>query len=107
MIRHTRYLDQARAALGAAFEPAFAAGRALTDDGVADLALSDGAARSDDPLTPREAEIARLVAQGMTNRDIASRLVISPRTADTHVGNILKKLGFTTRVQLVAWVAAR
>jgi len=57
-------------------------------------------------LTRREQEVAALVAQGMSNRDIATRLVISPRTAEAHVEHILIKLGFTSRLQIASWVAA-
>lgn len=60
--------------------------------------------RSSTELTPRELEIAGLVAQGLSNRDIASKLVISQRTAETHVEHILSKLGFTSRAQIAAWV---
>ncbi|GAA1982584.1 ATP-binding protein [Amycolatopsis minnesotensis] len=56
------------------------------------------------PLTRRENEIAELVATGMTNREIADRLVIARRTAETHVDHILGKLGFTNRTQIAAWV---
>lgn len=56
-------------------------------------------------LTRRELEIAALVAGGLTNRAIAERLVVSPRTVDGHVQNALTKLGFTSRSQLAAWVA--
>lgn len=59
------------------------------------------------PLTHRESEVAGLMAQGLSNRVIAARLVISPRTVDGHVERILAKLGFTTRAQVAAWVAAR
>ncbi|RJL31010.1 LuxR family transcriptional regulator [Bailinhaonella thermotolerans] len=59
------------------------------------------------PLTPREREIALLVAEGLSNREIAERLVIAKRTADSHVEHILTKLGFSTRAQIAAWVAAR
>jgi non-specific serine/threonine protein kinase len=55
--------------------------------------------------TRREAEIADLVASGLSNRDIAATLVISQRTAEGHVEHILTKLGFTSRAQIVAWVA--
>ncbi len=57
------------------------------------------------PLTPREREIAVLIARGLNNRQIAERLVISKRTADTHVTNILNRLGFTARAQVAAWAA--
>ncbi|MFI6738668.1 ATP-binding protein [Nonomuraea sp. NPDC050451] len=56
------------------------------------------------PLTRREMEIARLVAQGMTNKAIASSLVIAQRTAEGHVEHILTKLGFNSRSQIAAWV---
>jgi DNA-binding CsgD family transcriptional regulator len=54
-------------------------------------------------LTRREAEVATLVAEGLTNRQIAQRLVIAERTAQNHVQHILTKLGFTTRSQIAAW----
>lgn len=59
------------------------------------------------PLTPREREVAALVAQGMSNRVIATTLTVSPRTIDGHVENILAKLGFTSRAQVAAWIAGR
>jgi non-specific serine/threonine protein kinase len=58
-------------------------------------------------LTKREREVAGLVHQGLTNREIAEKLVISPRTAEVHVVNILTKLGFKSRAQVAAWVAER
>jgi predicted ATPase/DNA-binding NarL/FixJ family response regulator len=60
-----------------------------------------------DGLTPREHDVVRLVAEGLTNRRIAERLVISERTVGTHVANILGKLGFATRAQIAAWAAQR
>jgi non-specific serine/threonine protein kinase len=56
-------------------------------------------------LTSREREVAALVAHGQTNREIATTLVISERTADAHVQNILNKLGFSSRAQIAAWMA--
>ncbi|MEK8173919.1 helix-turn-helix transcriptional regulator [Streptomyces sp. M19] len=53
-----------------------------------------------DPLTPREREVAALVASGLSNREVAERLVISKRTADTHVEHILTKLRITSRAQI-------
>jgi DNA-binding CsgD family transcriptional regulator len=61
----------------------------------------------DGGLSVRETEVARLVADGLTNRQIAARLVISDRTAGNHVAHILTKLGFTSRSQIAAWCAAR
>jgi len=62
---------------------------------------------SDSPLTARELEVASLVARGSSNREIATALVIGERTAESHVSNILVKLGLKTRVQLAAWAVAR
>lgn len=59
------------------------------------------------PLTPRERQIAELVAEGSSNRQIATKLVIAQRTAEAHVEHILVKLGFTSRCQIAAWVAQR
>jgi non-specific serine/threonine protein kinase len=63
--------------------------------------VSDGA-----PLTPRELQVARLIAGGRSNKQIAAELVISHRTAENHVEHILTKLGFTSRAQVAAWAAA-
>ncbi|NEA37318.1 AAA family ATPase [Streptomyces sp. SID13031] len=54
-------------------------------------------------LSVRETEVAALVADGLTNRQIAGRLVISERTAQNHVQHILTKLGFATRAQIATW----
>jgi DNA-binding CsgD family transcriptional regulator len=56
-------------------------------------------------LSTREAEVAALVAEGLTNRQIAAELVISERTAQNHVQHILTKLGFATRSQIATWAA--
>ncbi len=58
-------------------------------------------------LSSREREVAVLVAQGCTNREIATSLVVSERTAEAHVSNILGKLGFTTRAQIAAWAVEK
>jgi len=58
------------------------------------------------PLTPRELQVARLLARGRSNKEIAAQLVISQRTAEGHVENILTKLDFTSRAQVAAWVTA-
>lgn len=59
--------------------------------------------RDSTPLTPREREVAVLVARGLTNREIAAELVIAERTADTHISNLLGKLAVRTRSQIAAW----
>ncbi|MFE7842805.1 ATP-binding protein [Streptomyces sp. NPDC057474] len=58
------------------------------------------------PLTPREQEVAALVAEGMSNRQIASALGRSPRTVHGHVENILAKLGFASRARIASWWTA-
>ncbi len=55
-------------------------------------------------LTAREREVAILVAQGKTNREIADALVLSERTAERHVANIMAKLAVNNRAQIAAWV---
>jgi DNA-binding CsgD family transcriptional regulator/tetratricopeptide (TPR) repeat protein len=62
-----------------------------------------GAAATPTTLTPRELEVAGLVAEGLSNRQIAEKLFVSERTAETHVQNILMKLGFTSRAQVAGW----
>ena len=58
-------------------------------------------------LTRRERQVAQLIVQGLTNKQIATTLVIAPRTAEYHVENILTKLGFTSRTQIATWAAAQ
>ena len=96
------------------FDAAYARGRAMTiDEGVA-FAVEDKPARkpvtpvkfaSDTELTPRQLEIARLIADDLTNRQIADRLFLSERTVETHITNMLNKLGLNSRVQLSRWIA--
>lgn len=59
--------------------------------------------RTVSPLSRREGQVAGLISEGRSNRDIAKRLFISERTADTHVQHILNKLGFNSRTQIAAW----
>ncbi|MFD6315932.1 LuxR C-terminal-related transcriptional regulator [Streptomyces nigra] len=56
------------------------------------------------PLTRREQEVAKLIAQGLSNKEIATKLVISSRTAETHVGHIMAKLDCPSRTAVVAWL---
>jgi DNA-binding NarL/FixJ family response regulator len=87
-----------------------AAGDALLAPSITRRLIAEFAARRDpaDPppalaeLTEREREVMRLVAEGLTNGEIAGRLVISPLTAKTHVSNVLRKLGCRDRAALVA-----
>ncbi len=57
-------------------------------------------------LGKREADVARLVAEGLSNKRIGATLFISERTVDSHVRNILNKLGFNSRAQIAGWVAS-
>jgi predicted ATPase/DNA-binding CsgD family transcriptional regulator len=113
---HDRCLALTREALGdAAFKQAFDEGATLRFDDAVALATgrrTPAPAAADTPgeevrLTRRESEIAELVAEGLTNREIAERLVMAQRTAEGHVARILGKLGFTSRTQLASWVAAQ
>ncbi len=62
---------------------------------------TDGAGSTE--LTPREREVAALLAEGLTNGELATRLYISPKTASVHVSNILAKLGMTSRAEIAAY----
>ncbi|MFF0814198.1 protein kinase [Rhodococcus sp. NPDC003318] len=117
---HDDCIHVTRTALGAdAFATATRRGEALDLDTGVDYALGEqpGAgprkqhtatrSRTGTDLTTREREVAALVAEGLTNKAIAQRLVISIRTAQGHVEHILTKLGFTNRAQIAAWVVAQ
>jgi DNA-binding CsgD family transcriptional regulator len=116
---HTPFLDQARASamqgLGSAkFAAEFDVGARMSRHDAVRLALgepehaeapaSSGVAAA--PLARREVEVAALVAQGLSNKQIAARLFISERTVATHVGHILDKLGFNSRAQIAGWVSS-
>ncbi|SFR25944.1 regulatory protein, luxR family [Lentzea waywayandensis] len=60
-----------------------------------------------DPLSPRESEVVGLVAQALTNRQIATHLHLSERTVETHVRSVLAKLGLRTRTEITAWELTR
>ena len=57
------------------------------------------------PLTRRELEIARLIADDLSNREIAARLFLSERTVETHVTHMFNKLGVNSRAQVTRWLA--
>jgi predicted ATPase/DNA-binding CsgD family transcriptional regulator len=107
--------ESAAAALGTTrFTAEFEAGRRLERDEASALALGKPARAAvaasgragTGPLGEREAEVARLVADGLTNKEIGGRLFISERTVDSHVRSILNKLGFSSRAQIAAWIAS-
>lgn len=90
------------------FDTAVGEGAGWPYDGALAYALGEeqlaSAGPEPSPLTPRETQIAQLIAEGMSNREIATRLVIVQRTAEGHVEHILNKLGFNSRAQIAAWV---
>jgi non-specific serine/threonine protein kinase len=121
-----------RASLGdSAFEATVAAGREMTLEQVVQFALSDSPGHQpgvepDGPaaqawtlrppqpekrtcggLTPRQREVAALIARGMSNRAIAEELVITVRTVESHVTHILRKLGFGSRAEVAGWAVDR
>jgi predicted ATPase/DNA-binding CsgD family transcriptional regulator len=111
---HDKSVAAARAALGEqAYAAAFRRGRQMPLDQVLDdtehTRRSTRSGQADaggaGSLTSREKEIAGLLAQGLSNKAIAQSLVIAQRTAETHVANVMVKLGLTSRSQVAAWVA--
>jgi DNA-binding NarL/FixJ family response regulator len=89
---------------------AAAVGLALEDAGGDPASVIPQRAGEDAPaggLTAREQEVVALLRVGLSNRDIATKLYISPATAARHVANILAKLGFTSRSQVAVWANRR
>src|SRR5439155_1613841 len=97
---------------------AWEAGRAMSIQQALELALAatetppthpdqppDGSGQHVPELSPREQQVAALLAQGLTNRQIAEQLVVTPRTVASHIEHILEKLGFASRHQVAAWAA--
>jgi non-specific serine/threonine protein kinase len=70
-------------------------------------ALTAAAAGDTGELSDRELEVARLVASGLSNREIAAELFVSVATVKTHVSHILSKLGLASRVEVARWIAAQ
>jgi len=96
------------------YEAEFTAGQQLSRDAASRLALGEAGPA---PLTAsgqggagvlgqRAGDVARLVADGLSNKEIGARLFISERTVESHVRNIMNKLGFTSRAQIAGWIAA-
>jgi len=106
--------ELAIADLGAArFETELKAGKTLSRADAIGLALGEPVHGLAPPHAPapellgkREAEVARLVADGMSNKQIGARMFISVRTVDSHVRSILNKLGFNSRAQIAGWMAS-
>jgi DNA-binding CsgD family transcriptional regulator len=114
--------ESATAALGASkFQAEMNAGKRLSRDEAIRLALGEpsrngglvppplageGREGARTLLGRREADVARLVAEGLSNKQIGARLFISERTVDSHVRGILNKLGFNSRAQIGGWLAS-
>jgi DNA-binding NarL/FixJ family response regulator len=112
----TQAEEAAAGALGRAkYDAEFGAGKRLSREGAVGLALGEphpaSASRIDGTgvgvLAKREADVARLIADGLSNKQIGARLFISERTVDSHVRSILNKLGFSSRAQIASWIASR
>jgi predicted ATPase/DNA-binding CsgD family transcriptional regulator len=110
-------LDRAKestiAALGtSAFEDEFSAGKQLSREAALQLALGESGVVGTQPaegtvaapLAKRELEVGRLVAEGLSNKQIGARLFISDRTVAAHVSNIMNKLGLNSRAQIAVWM---
>ena len=110
-MRRARRRTDARAHLRAALSRFEALGaRAWAERARTELRASGESSRRRDPstlddLTAQELQIAHLVAEGNTNREVAGRLFLSPRTIDFHLRNIFRKLGITSRTELARWVS--
>jgi non-specific serine/threonine protein kinase len=107
---HQQAVKAAQDALGEGrYAALFRGGAAQPLDRIVGLAAADddelpAAPDLPGPLTEREREIAALVAEGMSNRDIARQLAIAKRTVDAHLGHIFAKLGISSRVRLATWL---
>jgi DNA-binding CsgD family transcriptional regulator len=86
-------------------QPSLERGLALRDKLTPAQAMEPARQSASDTLTAREREIASLVADGLSNRDIAEKLVISEGTVEVHVKHVLGKLGFSSRAQVAGWFA--
>jgi DNA-binding CsgD family transcriptional regulator len=116
-VHHDVCEQRARAGLGQPrYDKAFQAGTEMSSReaityalGDTSLARSPSAARVSQSakLTRREREIAALVADGLSDREIAAHLFLSERTVNGHVGHVLAKLSFTSRAQIAAWVTTQ
>ena len=74
---------------------------------ITSTALEAGGSVPEDPLTPREHEVVKLIAEGHTSEEIAETLVISRKTVERHRANILEKLGMRNRVELTRYAIRR
>ena len=113
--RNTCYTELNRTLGVARFEDLFEIGRGVSLDEMLDLALENripdddrtapARERPTTGLSPRETEVVAVLAKGLSNAEIGRTLVISTRTAETHIQHIMNKLGFSSRAQIAAWAA--
>jgi len=106
-LKARRRAEAARILDEAATLAADAGAKALVDEATTRRSTTENGRPAEPwhPLTAREFEVARLVADGLTNREIAGRLVLAPKTVSAHVEHILTKLGASRRTEIAAWVA--
>jgi len=112
-LEYEHYIEMARDRLSdVEFEVEQAEGRALSMEQTIEYALnlpfglpepSQKVIKAPQELTEREREVVVLIASGLSNSEIADKLVLSKRTVEHHIANILSKLGFTNRAQIVRW----
>jgi non-specific serine/threonine protein kinase len=115
-VTHDRLVATISSRLGEhTFTNEWATGRATPFDEAARYALRSASdareptvtpgAQTHAPLTRREREVVALVARGLTNRQVADRLLVAPRTIETHLEHVFAKLGVQTRAEVAAWAA--
>jgi non-specific serine/threonine protein kinase len=108
-----RALGDARAVLGdTSFAAEWTRGQALTlENASLEAVRAERVDRAEStslgPLTRRQLDIARLIARGLTNRQIAEQLVVSPHTVERHVENILDRLRLSSRTEIAVWMVER
>lgn len=110
---HNRIISDLRSALGEdAFVALWAEGEAMTLENIIEIALAETESIAESTraekeqfggLTAREREVAMLIAQGKSNREIAEAMTVGIKTIETYITRILNKLGFTSRVQIATW----
>lgn len=110
---HIRIISDLRSALGEdAFAALWAEGETMTLEEIIEIALAETETIAEPiraekekfgGLTPREREVAMLIAQGKSNREIAEAMTVGIKTIETYITRILNKLGFTSRVQIATW----
>ena len=112
VLSRERWVAAARHSLGPVAEQSFQAGRRMTPQEAKSYALAPSSATRHNAaaeglaLTARQRQIGELMGAGLTNRQIASRLALSPRTVDAHVEHLRNKLGVRSRVEIVRSIGA-